>query len=346
MLAWALYDVASSSFAAMNLQTDRRSFLVRSLAAAVGSALFPQSVRAQAWPSHPARFIVGLPAGGLTDTYARAYGEYVSQEIRQPVVVENRAGAGSIIACEALARSPADGYSFLFTIWAAIVQNQVLYSKLPYDPNKDFTFISSIDPGHLPLAVHKDVPAKDFPEFVEFARKNRVTMGTFSAGSYPHLLAVQLNKLYGTQVEVVHFRGEGPMWVELATGRIHAAIGSQFGMLPYFQKGSVRPIAVNRTIRSPKLPGVATFIEQGFREPVFGIHSWIVLLGPAGLPRDIVERISKLVIAAADTPRLREIHANLGVVENASTPEEFERRFRDEGPVWLSLVRELGVTLD
>ena len=330
----------------MNLQTDRRSFLVRSLAAALGSALFPQSVRAQAWPSHPVRFTVGLPAGGLTDTYARAYGEYVSQEIRQPVVVENRAGAGSIIACEALARSPADGYSFLFTIWAAIVQNQVLYSKLPYDPNKDFTFISSFDPGHLPLGVHKDVPAKDVREFVEFARKNRVTMGTFSAGSYPHLLAVQLNKLYGTQVEVVHFRGEGPMWVELATGRIHAAIGSQFGMLPYSQKGSVRPIAVNRTIRSPKLPGVATFIEQGFREPVFGIHSWIVLLGPAGLPRDIVERISKLVIAAADTPRLREIHANLGVVENASTPEESERRFRDEGPVWLSLVRELGVTLD
>ncbi len=330
----------------MNLRTDRRSFLVRSLAAALGPALFPQSVRAQAWPNRPVRFIVGLPAGGLTDTYARAYGEYVSQEIGQPVMVENRAGAGSIIACETLARSPADGYTFLFTIWAAIVQNQVLYRKLPYDPNKDFTFISAFDPGHLPLAVHKDVPAKDFPEFVEFARKNRVTIGTFSAGSYPHLVAAQMNKLYGTQVEAVHFRGEAPMWVELATGRIDAAIGSQFAMLPHLQNSSVRPIAVNRTIRSPKLPEIATFVEQGFGEPVFRIHSWIVLLGPAGLPRDIVERISKLVIAAADAPRLRELHATFGVAENPSTPEEFERRFRDDGPVWLSLVRELGVAFD
>ena len=134
--------------------------------------------------------------------------------------------------------------------------------------------------------------------------------------------------------------------MELATGRIQAAIGSQLGMSPHSQKGAVRPIAVNRTVRSPKLPAVATFTEQGFTEPVFRIYAWIVLLGPAGLPREIVDRVSKLVIAAADTPRLREIHANFGVVEGPSTPEEFERRYRSEGPVWISIVRELGVTLD
>ena len=331
----------------MRRRTDRRSFILGSLgAAALGSAWVPRSVQAQAWPNRPVRFIVGFPAGGLTDLYARAYGDYVSQQIGQPVVVENRPGAGSIIACEAVAKSPADGYTLLFTIWTAIVMNQVLYRKLPYDPNKDFAFISSFDPGHLPLAVHKDVPAKDFREFVEFARQNRVNFGTYSAGSYAHMIASQMNKLFGTQVEAVHFKGEAPMWVELATGRIHAAIGSQLGMSPHLQKGAVRPIAVNRTIRSPKLPEVATFTEQGFSEPVFRLSGWIVLLGPAGLPREIVERMSKLVIAAADTPRLREIHGNFGVVDGPSTPEEFERRFRNDGPLWISIVRELGVTLD
>ena len=331
----------------MRQRSDRRSFILGSLgAAALGPALFPRLAQAQAWPNKPVRFIVGFPAGGLSDLYARAYGDYVSQNIGQPVIVENRPGAGSIIACEAVAKGPADGYTLLFTIWTAIVQNQVLYKKLPYDPNKDFTFISSFDPGHLPLAVHNDVPAKDFRELIELAKKRRVTMGTYSAGSYPHMIASQMNKLYGTQVEPVHFKGEAPMWVELATGRIDAAIGSQLGMRPHAQKGVVRPIAVNRTVRSPQLPSVATFTEQGFTEPVFRIYAWIVLLGPAGLPREIVERVSKLVIAAADSPRIRDIHANFGVVEGPSTPEEFERRYRSEGPVWISIVRELGVTLD
>lgn len=326
---------------------DRRTFLLRSVAAAaLGPALAPRSARAQAWPNRPVRIIVGFPAGGLTDLYARAYGDYIAQNIGQAVVVENRPGAGSIIACEAVAKAPADGHTLLFTIWTAIVQNQVLYKKLPYDPNKDFTFISSFDAGHLPLAVRKDLVVKDFREFVEFARKNRVTLGTYSAGSYPHMVAAQLNKLHGTQIEVIHFKGEAPMWVELATGRIDAAIGSQLAMFPHVQKGAVRPIAVPRTARSPKLPEVPTFTEQGFGEPVFRISGWIVLLGPAGLPRPIVERVSKLVIAAADTPRLREIHANYGIVENPSTPEEFERRYRDDGPLWISIVRELGVTLD
>jgi len=329
------------------MEQRRRSFLLRSLAgAAIGHGLLSRSAQAQAWPTRPVRVVVGFPAGGLTDLYARAYSDYLSQQLGQPFVVENRPGAGSIIACEAVAKAPADGHTLLFTIWTAIVQNQVLYKKLPYDPNRDFTFISSFDPGHLPLAVHADVPAKDFRGFVEFARKNRVTFGTYSAGSYPHMVAAQLNKLYGTQIEAIHFKGEAPMWVEVSTGRIHAAIGSQLGMSPHVQKGAIRPIAVPTAKRAPKLPDVPTFMEQGYNEPVFKIAGWIVLLGPAGLPRDIVQRTSKVVIAAADTPRVREIHANFGIVENPSTPEEFERRYRDDGPIWISLVRELGVTLD
>ena len=326
---------------------DRRKFLLRSLAAAAaGPGLLPNAAHAQAWPAKQVRVIVGFPAGGLTDLYARAYSDYMSQQLGQPFVVENRPGAGSIIACEAAAKAPADGYTLLFTIWTAIVQNQVLYRKLPYDPNKDFTFISSFDPGHLPLAVHKDMPVKDFKEFVDYARKNRVTLGTYSPGSYPHMVAAQLNKLYGTQIEPIHFKGESPMWVEVSTGRIHAGIGSQPVMGPHVQKGAIRVIAVPTLKRAPKLPDVPTFAEQGFQEPVFKIAGWIVLLGPAGLPRDMTQRLAKLAIAAADTPRIKEIHSTFGILDNPSTPEEFERRYKEDGPIWLGLVRELGVTLD
>lgn len=308
--------------------------------------MFPHAAHAQAWPNRPVRVIVGFPAGGLTDLYARAYSDYFSQSTGQAFVVENRAGAGSIIACEAAAKAPADGYTLLFTIWTAIAQNQVLYRKLPYDPSKDFTFISLFDAGQLPLVVHRDFPAKDFRDFVGFARKNRVTFGTYAAGSYPHMVAAQLNKLYGTQIEPIHFKGEAPMWVEVATGRIDAALGSKAAMAPHVQKGAVCAIAVPRLKRSPTLPDVPTFAEQGFNDRVFNIDGGVTLLGPAGLSRDIVQRLSKLAIAAADTPRLREIHANFGIIEKPTTPEEFERRFREDGPIWLSLVRELGVTLD
>lgn len=122
---------------------SRRRFVLGSAAAALGVG----KVRAQGWPSRPIRFIVGFPPGGLTDLYARAYGDFISQQVGQPLVIENRPGAGSIIACEAVAKAPADGYSFLFTISTAINQNRVLYKKLPYDPDKGFTFISPSAPA-------------------------------------------------------------------------------------------------------------------------------------------------------------------------------------------------------
>jgi len=168
--------------------------------------------------------------------------------------VENRAGAGGVIGCDAVAKSPADGYTFLFTISTPIVQAQALYKKLPYDPDKDFTFIAAFDSGHLPLAVHRDVPARGFREFVEFAKKTPVNFGSYGPGSVPHMVAAQINKLFGSRIEVVHFKGEAAMWLEVAAGRIHAAIGSISALTPHLQGEAVRPIAVNTAKRSPSCP--------------------------------------------------------------------------------------------
>ena len=270
----------------------------------------------------------------------------MSQGLGQPVVVENKAGASSLIACEQVAKAAPDGYTLLFTIQAALLQSQALYKKLPYDPGRDFTFIAAFGNGHLPLAVHKDVPVKDFGEFVEFAKTNPVNFGSFAPGSYPHLVVGQLNKLYGTQIEAVHFKGEAPMWPELVAGRLHAAIGSYIGMSPHAKTGAVRPIAVPTATRSPKLPDVPTYAEQGYREPVFIMRGWLGLLGPAGLPQEIVERISKQILEAADSPRVKQLHETFGIPDKPTTPAEFVRLFREEGPTWIAITKELGVSLD
>src|SRR3989449_10574020 len=281
-------------------RSDRRSFLLGSGAIALlEAAAFPRGVRAQACTACPGRIIVSFPPGELTDLYARAYGETISRSIGQPVLVENRAGAGGVIGCDAVAKSPADGYTFLFTISTPIVQAQALYKKLPYDPDRDFTFIAAFDSGHLPVAVHRDVPARGFREFVDFAKKTAVNFGSYGPGSVPHMVAAQINKLFGTRIEVVHFKGEAQMWLAVAAGRIHAAVGGISALTPHLQGGAVRAIAVNTAKRSPKLALVATYLEQGFPEKVFMLKGWLGLLGPAGLPAEIVRRISYAILPGA-----------------------------------------------
>ncbi len=331
----------------MNRNSSRRAFLRGSLAAVVlGPVAFSGAARAQVWPSRPIKIIVGFTPGGVTDLFARAYGEYLANELGQAVLVENRPGAGSIIACEAVAKAPPDGYTLLMTISTALLQNQVLYRKLPYDPNKDFTYIAALDPGNLAMAVHRGVPAGNFRDFIEFARRNRVNFGSYAPASLPHMVAVHMNKLFGTQVEPVHFKGEPPMWQELSAGRLHAAIGSQVGMMPVHRTGAVRPIAVNTTVRSPKLPDVPTFAEQGFTQPFFTARPWIGVLGPAGVPKEVVTRISSLIGDATDTPRLRQLRDTFGITGRPSTPEEVTTLFREEGPIWIAAAKEVGVTLE
>ena len=155
-----------------------------------------------------------------------------------------------------------------------------------------------------------------------------------------------MNKLYATRIEAVHYKGEAPMWPELAAGRLDAAIGSYVAMSPHAKSGAVRPIAVATLNRSPKLPDVPTYAEQGYREPVLVMRGWLGLLGPAGMPREIVGRISKLLLEAADSARVKQLHETFGIPDKPTTPEEFVRLFREEGPTWISMAKELGVTLD
>jgi tripartite-type tricarboxylate transporter receptor subunit TctC len=330
----------------MTIDARRRRLLFAAAVAAGASPLLSSPARAQAWPSRQIRIICPFPPGGLTDLYSRAIADHLQTKLGQSVIVENRPGAGGLIGNEAVAKAPPDGYTLLVTIQTTMVQAQVLYKKLPFNPETDFTWISALGAGHLPFAVPASLPVRNFREWIDYAKKNRTSLGTYAAGSFPHMIAGQVNKLYGTQIEAVHYKGESPMWVDVAGGQIQGGVGSVAGVLPHVQKGSVRVLAVPTSVRSPKLPEVPTFIEQGFNERVFALRGWIGLFGPAKLPPDIVERLSKLVIEAGEAARLKQVYDTFGIAERPTTPEEFLRLYRTEGQEWLAIARELGITLD
>jgi tripartite-type tricarboxylate transporter receptor subunit TctC len=324
--------------------TRRRSFLQGAVSAAALSLGVAPGARADTWPSKPIRIIVSFPAGGLTDTMARAHSEYMSQKLGQPIVVENKAGAAGIIGAETVARSAPDGYTLLYTITTTVVMNRVIYKTLPYDPEKDFVYIAMTSGGHLPFVVRKSVPATNIKEFVAWARSNKASIGSYSIGSYSHMAIAELNRQFGLTMEAVHYRGEAPMWQDLASGAIHAASGSYLAGASVLQSGVGRPIAVPLTTRMKKLPDVATFLEQGVTSPAFQVRAgWGGLLGPAGMPQDVVDRISALMVEAGASPKVRGILDTFGIDDSAIGHKEFTRIVREEGPVLIDLVKRLDI---
>ena len=326
-------------------QSARRQLITASFAVGTAAAL-PRFAQAQTWPARPVRVVVGFPAGGLTDALARAYNDYVGQKLGQTFVIENKPGASGMLAGAEVAKAAPDGYTFWFTITGTMNQNRVLYKKMPYDPDKDFAYVSGFDSGHLPLAVPSASPIKTMRDLVEMGKKQRITLGTYSAGSWPHMIAQQLQKLYGVQIDAVHYKGDAPMWVDLASGQITAAMGSYLAASPHLQAGKVRPIAVPTMRRSPLLPDVPTFVEQGFKEPVFLLDGWLGMFAPTGTPKEIIQRVSSLIQEAAESPRVKTLNKTYGLGDRPMTAEEFEKFDKDLKPNWINLARELGVSLD
>jgi tripartite-type tricarboxylate transporter receptor subunit TctC len=326
----------------MALRITRRGFI--GTGAATIALPLADSTLAQAWPSKPIKIVCAYPAGGLADLFARAYGDYISQKVGQPVVVENKPGAGGTLAAQAVKAAPADGYTLLFAISATILQNRVLYKNLPYDTDKDFVLVACMPAGNLPFVAQKSTGATNFKEFVEYARKNKVSIGTFGPGTSPHVVTAELNKLFGLEMEAIHYRGEAPMWQDLTAGVIQAGMGSFAGASNVLQSGAGRVIAVTRTKRMKKLPDVATFLEQGLTSKVFQLTGYICAVGPTGMPQEIVDRLSGLIVEGARTERIQKLLDTFGIDELPLPHEEFKKLYAEEGPIWISAVQSLGLT--
>jgi tripartite-type tricarboxylate transporter receptor subunit TctC len=325
----------------MPVDLTRRT-LIRTGAAAATLPLIGAPAIAQAWPSKPIRFVVSYPPGGATDIFARAYGDYISKQLGQPVLVENKAGAGGTVGALEVKQSAPDGYTLLFTISTTMIMNKVLYKNLPYDPDKDFVLISYQPAGSLATIVQTSTGITTLDQFADYARKNKTNMGTYAAGSYAHLVVAELNKHYGLKMEAVHYRGESPMWADFLTGSVQAGTGAWFVAQNVLQTGKGRAIAVSQK-RMKKLPGVPTFAEQGVMSDVFRLQGFVCAVGPAGMPHPIIDRFSELFVQAGKSEKIQGLLDQFGIDDPAVGRAGFEKLVAEEGPIWLKAVSGLGL---
>jgi tripartite-type tricarboxylate transporter receptor subunit TctC len=325
----------------MTLKITRRGFIATGAATIAFS--HPDSGWTQTWPSKPIKIVCAYPPGGLADSFARVYGEYLSQKLGQPVIVENRAGASGSIGAGAVKQSPPDGYTLLVAITATLAQSRVLFKSLPYDADKDFVLISGMSVGHLQFVADKATNSTNLKEFVEYARKNETNVGTWGPGSYAHIVVAELNKQYGLQIKAVHYRGASPMWQDFAAGVLQAAMGSYADAVNALESGAGKAIAVSTTTRSRKLPDVPTFIEQGVDSKIFALSGYIFLAGPIDIPQEIVERLSGLMVEAGKTDRIQKLLDTYGIDESAQGHIAFKKLYDNETPIWVDAVRALGL---
>ncbi len=323
---------------------SRRHF-IGSAAAASAIPLIGTSAHAQPtdWPNRSIKIIAGYPAGGQTDLFARTYGEHIRAETGQSVTVENKAGAsGSVAAVEAKRAAP-DGYTLMFTISTTMIMNRVLIKDIPYDAEKDFILVSIMPSGSLPFVAAEKTGAKTLDEFVAYARKaEKVNIGTYGAGSYAHMAVAEMNKQYGLKMEAVHYRGEAPMWTDLAGGFIDGAHGSYSAALSVLQSGRGKAVAVSRK-RMSTLPDVASFKEQGATSRIFTLTGFQCCAVPIGTPQEVVQKLSKLLVAGGKTDKVQQVMKSFGVDDTAMTFEETQKLYKEESPVWIEAVTSLGI---
>ena len=325
----------------MALSTTRRTLL----RAGAGIVLAtPTIVRAQAaWPTKTITIVVNFPAGGLTDGIARAFAQHVSQVTGQQVMIDNKPGASGNIGAALVSRAAPDGYTFLHTVSSTLIQNRVFFKTLGFDPDKDLTVVSGTSSGALPIVVHKSIPAKNLKEFVEYAKTNKVNFGTWAMGSSGHVVAQKLNELYGLKMEIVIYKGEAPMWQDMGSGQLEAAMGSPQAMNPLLVRGDIKPIAVPAQVRAGKLPDVPTTIEQGFTHEAFVVRGWLGLAAPAATPKEIVKKMSDLWVAAADSEPGRKMMDSFGLTEKPLNHEQVTADYERLKQQVIPLIVALGI---
>jgi len=327
-------------------QTPSRRQLLAMMSAWAGAAVSPQVLAQNAkWPNKPIRIVVAFPPGGLTDAYARMYAEQLTATLGVAAIVDNKPGAGAIIGIDAVAKAPADGYTLLMTTSGTVWQNRVLYSKLPYNLDKDLTPIANFPSGPLVVGVSEKVPAKNILEFIEFAKTNQTTMGTYAPGSYPHMVADQINRNHGSRILSVHYKGEAAMWVDVASGQLQVAIGSYQAFNTVSGRG-VRPIGVTGAYRSPKLPNVPTLVEQGMKDPLVALEGGLPLMAPTGTPEAVLKLLSSVAIEGANTERAAKLRESLSIPNKPKNLIEIRKDWERDVPVWIKLAVDLGIKLD
>src|SRR5882762_3212136 len=311
------------------------------LCVAIGTTLAAPLLHAQTWPQRPVKVIVPFTAGGSTDTQARIISERLAVALGQQFIVDNRVGAGGVIAAEFVAKAPADGYTLFF---AATPQFLIvpLIQKVNYDPLKDFAPISILGTNPFVLAVHISVPAKTLKEFIDYvkAHPGELNYSSGGTGSGAHLTAALFASRAGLKMTHIPYKGGAQSVADLVGGQIQMVFGNPSDMIQHSKSGKIRLLAVSGEKRAPQLPDLPAIAEL---YPGFRTGTWNGFFAPAATPRGIVDRVAQEVAKATRDPGIIERLNMIGVDALGNTPAEFAARIRSEAPLWRDAVNAAGI---
>jgi tripartite-type tricarboxylate transporter receptor subunit TctC len=310
-------------------------------------AMMAADARAADYPTHPIKLVVPYVAGGPTDLFGRLVGDFLAKDLKQTVIIENKAGAQGAIGAEAVARSEPDGYTLFVPAGSILVLNPMLYKKLSYDPDRDFRVLAVITDAPVVMEVHPSVPARTVAEFVAYAKQNpgKLNFGSAGTGGTIHLAGEMFKHVTGIEMTHVPYKGAGPALADLLAGNIQVMFDTLSTALPPIKAGSVRALGVSSEQRSPDLPDVPTIAESGY--PEYRVSVWYGIAAPAKLPDDIAAKISASLDRAMNDDAFRAQLEKIGFPvfrpRSAAAIKEFIDADRAR---WLAVIKAQNISLD
>ena len=322
----------------------------RLLSAAVAGALACSSAAAVAaeadYPNRSIRMLVAFSPGGGSDTGARILAQRLSTSLGQQIVVDNRPGASGNLGHAIGAKATPDGYTLMWTSIGPIAVNPSLFSKLPYDPLRDFDTITLTADSINALVVHPSVAAKNVKELIALAKAQpgKLSYGSSGIGGAGHLAGELFNLMAGVNTVHIPYKGGGPAMVDLLGGQIQAIYATLVTALPHIKSGKIRALAVTPAKRAPMLPDVPTIAEAGL--PGYEAANWYGLLAPAKTPKPVIARLNREVVKILEMQEVKDSFFGLGMLAQTSTPEEFTAYLKKELAKWNGVIKKIGIKAD
>jgi len=321
----------------------RRRFL-HLAGAALAAPVFTAVARAQAYPTRPVRWVVGFPAGGSTDIVSRIVGNWLTERLGQPFIVENKPGAGTNLAVQTVVNAPPDGYTLLFATTTSAI-NATFYESLPFNFLRDIAPVAALADLPFVMEVNPSVPAKTIAEFIAYAKASpgKVNMASFGVGTISHLALELFQQMTGVTLQHVPYRGGAPMVTDLISGQVQAGIDAMPNSLPHIQRGTLRALAVTGATRSDVLPDVPTVGET---VPGYDVSGWTGVGVPSGTPAEIVATLNREINAALNDPRIKARLAELGGRPIVLSAQEFGKLWVADTGKWARVIRSAGLRAD
>ena len=316
---------------------------MRLLAILVGATVFPAAAAAQGYPTRPVHLVVPFAAGGAVDTVARALGQKLGETWKQPVIVDNRPGAGGNIAADAVAKASGDGYTLLITTQGFAI-SPGLYKNLPFDPTRDFAPVTQLTSSYLVLVCAPQLPSQSIRDLIALAKSKPGTInyGSTGTGAPPHLLGEVLKSAAGIDMLHVPYKGDAPLTQALLAGEVQVAFMPLAGVLPHIRSGRLRALGVSGRQRSTEMPEVPTFTEAGLP---FEFTGWLGIFAPAGVPRELVTQLQREIAKAIVAKGLVERWPAWGYEPVGDSPEEFAARLAADMAMYAKVIRDAKIPL-